>query len=567
MKRYGLILPFIFLVSLLIPTANSAAYTFENAQEDQTNEIEENEPVVKNLYYTGEQPFFNEVYDNIQIDNTKDVDKYFAENKPIGNTSNFCSLGTASYDNINGKTVTVDGFYRFMFAKQDDPNFGQCMLVYQAIQYKIKHPNEKVTIAFTSYYFSASASACLRRDSKYFGYMRSMFEEDYDDFGFVKLAVLFVEAAKMGIELVFTPQLNAYGTQQKDPNNPDIIFVRPEPSYKAYFAQYLDMDCYSQYCPGKKVKDYFEYAPNEWKVGSVDTDMLHEKSCVVSAYTDYQGVDHQYGCYFSSANFDAVDYYGRNGNTGSQSGFIITNHEPIYRCTLNYIRLLAKYSGVDQSATFREIVKDRNNEQIKLLNNGEGNKINKDEQIVYLRNQNDNVFELYFAPFGGGNNTWNRVYNPYCKYVPLLRESDGPITLSWTSTYTDYNCTFDYSFDKYLAKTFQLKKNVRNRLFIHAEAFGKNLYDNLLEGRDLAYKSINEYVGTYYLHSKDMFMTYYEGIEKKYVSILSTANIGLVEYWYRPNGVVVINETESNHAFYDILAEATFSAGFFWKNV
>ena len=44
--------------------------------------------------------------------------------------------------------------------------------------------------------------------------MRSVFDADYDEFGFVRIAYMIVEAAKMGIEVRVVGHLNAYGLKQ-----------------------------------------------------------------------------------------------------------------------------------------------------------------------------------------------------------------------------------------------------------------------------------------------------------------------------------------------------------------
>ena len=134
---------------------------------------------VTNYSYNSDTPFFNSYFDSFTIDNSASLDRWYDDETkfPLNtNSSNFCSLGTTAYDNVNGKTVTVDPFNRNQTDNLNDPNFGQSMLIYQCIQYKVAHPDAEVFIDFATYRLSVTASACLRRDSKFFGYMRSLFD-------------------------------------------------------------------------------------------------------------------------------------------------------------------------------------------------------------------------------------------------------------------------------------------------------------------------------------------------------------------------------------------------------
>ena len=498
--------------------------------------------IVEEYYYTGDTPFFDDYYETFEIDNNQSVDIYFDELNEINNTTNFCSLGTVTFDNINGKTVTVDAFSRYIDDSRNDPNFGQCMLFYQAIRYKIKHPTEDVTIDMSTYRFSITAAACLRRDSRFYGYMRSLYNGEYDSYGFVSLAFMIVEAAKMGINIIFTPQLNSYGGQVYQGGR---LQTGDEPEFWKYFPYKLSNSCYEKYASGKVVSHYLMYARNTWKADNVATDMLHVKTCNVSHYTDFNDVDHDYGTFFESANFDAIDYLGRNANNGSQTGVIISGHEAIYRTTHNFILLMAEHAKAEQTYEFRTIVRDRCAEQISLFNQGRDNEIKKDEQLVYLGSTQDKVFQLYFTPLSGGIGTWDDNYNPYCYYIDKMAKSLDYIVFAWTVTYADSRNQFDITLDNRIANIFHKNKNIRNRIFLHVPNYGEGLYDDLVVGRDLSYKSINETID-FYLHTKDVFLSYVEGGKRQYITLLSSANAGIEELYYRTNSIVVIKEQEGN---------------------
>ena len=89
-------------------------------------------------------PFFEtvlpEIAKNIKENNKHSISPYFDELPEANNPNNFQGLGTATYANINGKTVTAEAFYRLKNESLSDPNVGCGLMVYQAIQYKIAHP-------------------------------------------------------------------------------------------------------------------------------------------------------------------------------------------------------------------------------------------------------------------------------------------------------------------------------------------------------------------------------------------------------------------------------------------
>ena len=105
-------------------------------------------------FYIGEtdhrNPFFDKVLPdiskNIAKNNKKSVTPHYDSLPKSTNTENFQGLGSTTYANINGQTVTVEAFLRNYGDSLHDPNNGMGLLIYQCIQYKRKHPNEDVKI-------------------------------------------------------------------------------------------------------------------------------------------------------------------------------------------------------------------------------------------------------------------------------------------------------------------------------------------------------------------------------------------------------------------------------------
>ena len=155
----------------------------------------EKDPFVSN-YYIGEtdqsEPFFDVVLPriaaNIEEYNKHSISPYYDKMPLANNPENFQGLGSTTYANINGKVVTAEAFYRLRNESLNDPNNGMGLLIYQCIQYKRVHPEEDVKITFSSYRTSATAAVCVLPESKYYGYMRSLFGTNYDEHGFVRIS-------------------------------------------------------------------------------------------------------------------------------------------------------------------------------------------------------------------------------------------------------------------------------------------------------------------------------------------------------------------------------------------
>ncbi|MCM1404412.1 MAG: hypothetical protein NC133_02845 [Prevotella sp.] len=457
------------------------------------------------------------------------------------NHSNFNSQSTVTYDHINGQTVTVDLFHRTNGEALNNPNVGQGILIYQCIQYKQAHPDQTVTITCTSFHFSVVAAVCVNPESKFYGYMKSLYDVDYDEEGFVRMAYLLVYAAKIGINVIVIGQIDAnpvdYHGQSKD-----------DESFVEYFTQHLADD---STIDGKKVGDFMLFREAKWtSYGDKSaSDMLHVKSCTVSHYLDSQGVEHGGSVWLSSTNIDGIHSSGANGNDGIQTGVILSDHQKIRDVIYNYTRMMADYCEQEAINLFRDKVIKLNTEQIDLINAGRENEIPTDEQIVYLGSATDQVFEMYFAPFGGTAGSWDTVHNPYCKYLSKLLPSvsgDGYITLAWNNVKYLTNFEFSKTLATVIQTAFTTNSRLTNKLYLHLPGFPTELLDGLVAGQNIGTKCVNQNLDVYY-HSKDLQLSYFDSQtrERHYVTMLNSLNFHQGSMSYQTNTLLVIKETRA----------------------
>ena len=489
-------------------------------------------------------PFFDtilpQIAASIKVNNTHSVNKYYDGLAVANNPENFQGLHSTKYENINGKTVTAESFYRVYGESLNDPNCGMGLLLYQCIQYKVKHPDEDVKVTFSTYRFSASAAVCVIPESKYYGYMRSLFGTNYDEQGFVRLSYMFVEAARMGIEVTMINHLSSYATKQYNAST-DSTKARNPINYKKYFNIALETECYNSYVgEGKKVSDYLNFVNVDWTIDDQQINMHHLKSLSVSHYLATDGSEHTSALFLGSPNLDENDYLGRNGNTYSQSGVIVSDHDDIFRVHYNYNMILARLAHQEGMQELRMIMADLNNEQIALIKSGRGDEIAPDEQIVYLGSENDDVFELYFAPLGGGVDAWNDEFNPICKYISKLSESTGYI--EYTNVQYGYGKSYlGYMMEQKLAQAFCNNPNPENKITIRIDDFDTSAIQKLEIGTEIGYRFITD--GDK-MHSKDFLISYEEDGKRHYVSILTSCNLYMMAFNYRSNSILVIHETE-----------------------
>ena len=518
----------------------------------------ETDPFVKD-FLIGETdqdaPFFEVILPaikaNISENNKHSISPYYDEFPLANNPENFQGLGSTTYANINGQTVTAEAFYRLTNEALHDPNAGMGLLIYQCIQYKLKHPEEDVKITFSSYRTSVTASVCVLPESKYYGYMRSLYGTNYDEHGFVRISYMLVEAARMGIEVTMVNQLPSYGVRQYDPRTQKIK-KRDHINFKPYFAAALETECYDSYAEGKTVADYLNCANVEWTVNDQTANMQHVKSASVSHYLATDGTEHRNAVFFSSANLDENHYNGANGNNSSQSGVIVSDHYDLWRVTYNYTQLMAKYKGKEQLQELRKLVADTNDRQIALISSGRGDEIPEDEQIVYIGTENDPVFELYFTPLGGSVDTWDPVTNPICNYAEKLPKSDGYIEFIWNE-YGYGQCYIGDMLSKMLEMAYCKNPDPLNKFSIRVTDFECDAIRNLKVGEEIGYVSIKSGSG---IHSKDIMMSYVEDEQRHYVSIMTSCNYYMIAFNYRTNSMLVIHETdETGNGFYKAFGE------------
>lgn len=498
-----------------------------------------------------DSPFFEKVLPsikkNIKSNNKHSINKYFDKLPKANNPQNFQGLGSTSFANINGKEVTAEGLYRVKNDSLHDPNAGMGILIYQCIQYKKAHPKEKVEITFSSYRTSATAAVCVLPESKYYGYMRSLYTTNYDEHGFVRISFMLTEAARMGIKVTMVTQLPSYKVKQYD-SEAKKLKKRSIINFKDYYNKALKTDCYKKYASGKKVSDYMDFVVAEWD--DVSRNMQHVKSCTVSHYLDTNGKTHKNAVFFTSSNLDENDYLGRNGNGLAQSGVIITNHDDLYRVTKNYTNLMKTYAYKDGIDKFRKVVKKRNAEQTELIESGRGDEIPSKEQIIYLGTPEDKVFKLMFTPLTGKTDTWNVESNPLCYHIDNMTKSEDYIQFAY-NVFAYEKSTLGKAIGNMVEKAFCENKNPENVISVKADAIDLAEIKKLKIGEEIKYRLIED--GSK-VHAKDMFLSYVlDGVRHR-VSILTSCNQCVVGFHTRTNSILTIDETEETGSnFYEIM--------------
>lgn len=542
----------IVLVCTILLGGGFALIQAESATYSETNAFVSN-------YYIGatdqKKPFFDvilpEIAKNIKANNKHTLTPYYDAFPVANNPENFQGLGSTTYANINGQTVTAEAFLRLYGESLHDPNAGMGLLIYQSIQYKRAHPTEDVKITFSSYRTSVTASVCVIPESKYYGYMRSLYGTNYDEHGFVRISYMLAEAARMGIEVTMVNQLNSYGVNQYNPTKKAVEKRNPL-SYKTYFAKALVTDCYDKYAKGKKVSDFMNFCAVEWEVDDKTTDMQHLKSCTVSHYLATDGTEHKNAVFFTSSNLDENDYKGRNGNGLAQSGVIISDHEDLYRVTYNYTLLMTRYDGLEEIYELQDVMRKRNEEQIAMLRNGQGSMIPRDEQIVYVGGENDPVFELYFTPFGGGMDIWDKENNAFCNYMDKMAASGDYVEYAF-NVYGYGKSFVGETMEDMVAQAFCDNPDPRNKIFIRVTDFDTTKVKALKMGTQIGFRDIG--TGNRH-HTKDMLLNYAEDGVRHRVTLMSSCNSYPLAFNLRTNSLLVINETDASGGnFYGIYGD------------
>jgi len=223
-----------------------------------------------------------------------------------------------------------------------------------------------------------------------------------------------------------------------------------------------------------------------------------------------------------------------------QVGALVSDHEALYRTASNYINLLAEYRGQEEVYTFRSVLADRTAEQFELILSGRQDEIPADKQIVYLGTDKDDVFELYFTPFGGNPNDWTEIYNPYCKFIKKLANSEDYIILIWNNA-NYLRAGLVAQIEDMIISAFHNNKNPNNKIYINLAEFNKSAFDDLKVGTDIGLKNFNKKeFGA--LHSKDLQISYVENGQRKYVTLFNTLNFHTGAISYQSNSVLVVKE-------------------------
>ena len=448
----------------------------------------------------------------------------------LDNSSNLMSRSVATYPKINGKTVSVDTYVYSTNGKADNGVVGLGILLYQSLLYKKANPQEEVYIDVSSYRFSVQAGININRNSRYFGYERDLVGKNYDEYGFVRLSYLLITAAKMGIHVNVIGQLDGYPIDKSNANFYD------------YFTQQLNDPCDPAYAKGKVISDYLDFHFAYWTLDQKGgTDMMHTKMCTVSHYLDMNGNVQRNAVWSSSSNLDGVKSDGRNANWKQQTASTVTNHDELYRVSRNYLRLIGTLCGQEDIIEFQDLVNARSTEQIDLLMQGKGNKIPSDEQIVYIGTKNDDVFEMYFTPFGGGRLSWDEVYNPYCKYLREMYNSEDYILFTWTVPVYSDSWPLGKQMAQMITKSFLENKNPKNKIFSEMPGFDHTAFDSLEVGKDIGYMSFNERPNGK-IHNKDVQVSYVKDGQRYFVTLLNSLNMHSGSMYYQSNFLMVVKE-------------------------
>lgn len=466
----------------------------------------------------------------------------------LDNSSNFMSRGTTVFDNINGGTVTVDTYVYPKYSTSDNMTVGEALMIYQAMLYKQAYPQEEVSIDISAYRFSVQTAVNINRNSRYFGYARSLPNQNYDQFGFVRVAYLLVSAAKMGIHV------NVLGHREGYPVNSGSI----PGTFESYFASFYNDYCDPAYVPYGTISDYLTYRYFAWTLSEGNkggTDMMHTKLCAVSHYLDMNGVVHKNAVWTSSSNLDGIYGGGYNANWKLQTATIISDHEDIYRISTNYLRLMLEYSDQEGIIEFQNIMNVETTKQINLILAGRGNEIPESDRLVYIGTEQDDVFEMYFTPFGGDILSWSEIYNPYCKYLRKLYDSEDYILFTWNAAEYSGGFPLAQQMERMIIDAFHKNKNPNNKIYANMESFDPTTFDDLVVGVDIGFKSINEWpLGA--IHNKDLQFSYVENGQRYYVSLLNSCNLHGGSMYFQSNSALVIKETScSENSVFSIIAK------------
>ena len=454
---------------------------------------------------------------------------------PLNN--DFRSRTEVTYSNINGKDVTAYTLYREPGERLNNPNFAQAVMLFQCLKYKIAHPEERVVATFSTFHLSVYAAACLDPDSDEYGRMENLYDKEYDDqSGYYRVSWLMVDAARHGVEMLVIGDLDASAVYMSDGT------IVPDGDFFEYFSDYLLEDSLIE---GKKIGDFLTLRRADWTSygDKAATDMMHLKLCTVSHRLANDGTEKGAAVWIGSINLDGVNDLGINGHDSIQSGVVITEHEEIRRVAVNYMTLLKDYCGQEDVTAFRDIVISRTTEQVALLQSGRGEEIASDKQIVYMGSESDTVFELYFTPFGGVQNQWDVVHNPFCRYLgKLLTNANGEeaIQLIWNNVKFKQSFGLADTMATVIANAFRRNQHSEDILLLQLPQLNMDTFTDLPENENIR---INQTNRNY--HIKDIQLSYVEDGQRQWVVIYNTLNMHEGSMAYQSNLMLVVKETEA----------------------
>lgn len=508
-------------------TVNDVSVTIPAGEDYESKRETEKPPVTKKPVPV------SELFNLAKNSSDANINSTYGKFPRLDNSRNFMSKNVTTFENINGGTVTVDTFVYPAKAAEDNCNVGMGLLIWQAMCYKQANPEEEVYIDVSSYRFSVQAAVNINRNSRYFGYMRQLATTvNYDQYGFVRIAYLLISAAKMGIHVNAIGHLDAY------PVDGNTLRLNE------YFTTQLNDPCDPAYVENGVISDYLTFTKIEWDLQEKGgNDMMHTKLCAVSHYLDMNGVAHKNAVFTSSSNLDGIYPKGYNANWKVQTATIVTNHEAIYRASVNYLRLMPPLQRQEGVYEFQELVRSRSTQQAQMILSGRENEIPADEQIIYLGRDTDQVFELYFTPMGGETLAWNEVQNPYCKYMRKLYDSEDYIWFTWNAAEYSSGFAFGKQLEAMLIAAFHENRNVNNRIYGRMENFDTSTFDDLEVGVDIGYKAFNT-LAFNEVHNKDLQFSYVENGQRYYVSLLNSMNFHSGSMYYQSNFALVVKETE-----------------------
>ena len=543
-----LIVSSLIVSSILTTKSGSTIDVVENEMPDEENDFYVDElgnPEVHPVFRS-KTPLLTSTYIE-QVKNAENPDpinKDYETFPVLNNDTEYQALREFTYENINGKDVKAYSFFRVKSEAAHNPNVGAGLLIYHTIRYKLAHPEEDVHLAFTSYRISVTAAVCVVPESRYYGYMRALYDEDYDDYGFVTIGFMLVEAARLGIHVTVVGQLTSYGTKQYKEDG-ETLYKKPEPSYISYFNAALSADCYEEYEPGKKVSDFMRFKHVLWTLSDKGgADMMHLKSCISSHHLDEKGNEHRDTIWLTCSNLDTIDYRGSEAGNWSQSGVIVTDHYYLYTCAYNYIQLLHDYAGQGSIYEVRNIVAERNTRQLRMYLEGRYDEIPDNEKLLYLGSETDHIFEIYFTPLGGYSSVWDPVNNPVAKYTEAMAKSTEPVTYVFLNPRCETGWSFYQNLSAFVKKKLVDNRNPKNRFCIEAKDFDYSMFDGFKKGKDCEFGYFKFSGGT--IHTKDSQYSYVDETgERQYVSVLSSCNFHSGAYYYQANSFLVIHEDEN----------------------